>query len=154
MIKEEAAPLASASTLPRAQGMAAMGGIAGAMPGRISNGFGSPGGIGGPIARYEALAESSIAPDTHTASFDDFFEYRINQPVTIRKNESALVPILQVKIPAESVTLVSTNGAMISQRLRALWLTNNSGMTTRPRLLLDRRRRKLRRRRSARSHSS
>src|SRR5215472_2403079 len=86
------------------------------------------GGFGGPIANYQQQARASISPDTQTTNFDDFFEYRINQPITIRKNESALVPILQIRIPAESVTLVSAAGPSISQPLRALWLTNNSDL--------------------------
>ena len=148
MIKEEAPPLASPSRLPRSAGVAGMSGMAGGAPGGILGGGGmivgsgsgagigpgSGGNMGGgvyaaPPPSYEDSAIASIAPDTRTAGFDDFFEYRINQPVTIRKNESALVPILQVKIPAESVTLVSAAGASIAQPLRALWLTNNSGLT-------------------------
>jgi hypothetical protein len=70
-----------------------------------------------------------VIPDTHTAAFDDFFEYRINQPITIRKNESALVPILQAKVMADPVTLISYTAGRISQPLRALWVTNNSGLT-------------------------
>lgn len=112
------APMAAKSVRMRAMGVA--GGVTGGYAGLM----GPP-----PPAAYAELAQASIAPDTKTAGFDDFFEYRINQPVTIRKNESALVPILLVKIPAEAVTLVSANGATISQPLRALWLTNNSGMT-------------------------
>jgi hypothetical protein len=130
--------LASPAKMPRAQGMAAMSGMAAAAPGFAVGGIGSGNGgnIGGsvlhgqlPAAIYEDAARASIAPDTQAAGFDDFFEYQINQPITIRKNESALVPILQVNIPAESVTLVSAVRTSISQPLRALWLTNNSGLT-------------------------
>ncbi len=128
-LKDEEAPLAS----PRAQGMAAMsgmaggatGGVVGSLHGGYSKMLASP----APPPTYEESAVASLAPDTKSTGFDDFFEYQINQPVTIRKNESALVPILQVKIPAESVTLVSASGSSISQPLRALWLTNNSGLT-------------------------
>ena len=78
---------------------------------------------------YETAAASSIAPTTQTAAFDDFFAYNLTEPVTIRKNESALVPILQAKIPAESVTLISSNGNNTSQPLRALWITNTTNLT-------------------------
>jgi hypothetical protein len=101
--------------------------MAAASPGGIYHG------IGGPIAAaqpsYQDYAAATIAPDTHTAGFDDFFEYRINQPITIRKNESALVPILQAKVTADPVTLVSYITGRTSQPLRALWVTNNSGLT-------------------------
>jgi hypothetical protein len=144
--KIESAPLASATRM-RSQGMAAMSGMAGGAPGGIlggsANGMamgngsgigpGAGGNIGGGVFNggisYEDAASASLTPDTHTAAFDDFFEYRIAQPVTIRKNESALVPILQVKLPADSVTLVSYTNGRIAQPLRALWITNTSGLT-------------------------
>jgi hypothetical protein len=78
---------------------------------------------------YEQAATNSLATQTTTAAFDDFFAYNLTEPVTIRKNESALVPILQAKVPAELVTLVTSNGFATTQPLRALWLTNNSGLT-------------------------
>jgi hypothetical protein len=56
----------------------------------------------------------------------DLFEYKIKQPVTIRKNQSALVPILQARVDAEKVTLWSPREP---RPLRALWLTNSSGLT-------------------------
>jgi hypothetical protein len=55
----------------------------------------------------------------------DLFEYRLKDRVTIRKNESALVPIVQAEIAAEKVSL--WNAGLGSPRpLRALWLTNTS----------------------------
>jgi len=71
-------------------------------------------------------AASSIVPNTTTAKFDDYFAYNITEPVTIRKNESALVPILQTKIDAERVTLWSRQQPT---PLRALWITNTSKLT-------------------------
>ncbi len=56
-------------------------------------------------------------------SAGDFFEYKINQKITIGKNQSALVPILQAHIEAEKVTLWNENSAP----LRALWIKNTSG---------------------------
>ena len=56
-------------------------------------------------------------------SAGDFFEYKINQKITIGKNQSALVPILQAHIDAEKVTLWNENSAP----LRALWIRNTSG---------------------------
>jgi hypothetical protein len=54
------------------------------------------------------------------------FEYKLNQPVTIRKNESAMVPIMQANVEAERVTVVGDN---TPRPLRAIWLTNTSGLT-------------------------
>ncbi len=74
----------------------------------------------------ETRAANSIIPNTTTSAFDDFFEYKLSQPITIRKNESALVPILQTKIDAERVTLWSPAHPIA---LRALWITNTSDLT-------------------------
>jgi hypothetical protein len=56
-------------------------------------------------------------------SAGDFFEYKIKQRITIGKNQSALVPILQAHIEAEKVTLWNEGSAP----LRALWIKNTSG---------------------------
>ncbi|HUK31513.1 MAG TPA: carboxypeptidase regulatory-like domain-containing protein [Candidatus Acidoferrum sp.] len=55
----------------------------------------------------------------------DMFEYRARDRVTIRKNQSALVPIAQTEMEAEKVTL--WNASMGTARpLRALWVKNTS----------------------------
>jgi len=64
--------------------------------------------------------------DVTTNAFDDFFEYALTAPVTIHKNESAMVPILQQELPAEHVTLWS---AQEPTPLRAVWLENKSKLT-------------------------
>ena len=56
----------------------------------------------------------------------DQFEYRIGQPVTIRRNESALLPIIQAEVEGEKVSLY--NGTETNPRL-AFWLKNSSGLT-------------------------
>ena len=60
------------------------------------------------------------------AKFDDYFEYTVAQPVTIHKNESALVPVLQTNVQADRVTLYNAASPV---PLRALWLTNSSNLT-------------------------
>src|ERR1035438_2652882 len=84
--------------------------------------------LGGTIENelYQNLAASSVTPNTTTATFDDYFAYNLSEPITIRKNESSLVPILQTKIDAERVTLWSTRQPT---PLRALWITNTSNLT-------------------------
>jgi hypothetical protein len=77
-------------------------------------------------AEYQSLAAASLAPNATTASFDDYFAYNLSEPITIRKNESAMVPILQTKIDAERVTLWSQREPV---PLRALWITNTSDLT-------------------------
>ncbi len=64
--------------------------------------------------------------DVTTNAFDDFFEYALTAPVTIHKNESAMVPILQQELPAVHVTLWSEKEPT---PLRAVWLENKSKLT-------------------------
>ena len=75
---------------------------------------------------YQQLAAGSVAPNFSTSAFDDYFAYNLTDPITIRKNESALVPILQTKVNAERVTLWSQQQPV---PLRALWVTNTSDLT-------------------------
>lgn len=79
-----------------------------------------------PMVPYETVAAKSITPNTTTAAFDDFFAYNLTDPVTIPRNGSALVPILQTRIQSERVTLWSPSE---STPLRALWITNTSELT-------------------------
>ena len=58
----------------------------------------------------------------------DLFEYKLKERVTIRKNQSAMVPVVHTEIAAEKVSL--WNEAKGTARpLRALWLTNSSNLT-------------------------
>jgi hypothetical protein len=75
---------------------------------------------------YETKASESLVPNTTTAAFDDFFAYNLTDPVTIPRNGSALVPILQTRIQSERVTLWSPSEPI---PLRALWITNTSDLT-------------------------
>jgi hypothetical protein len=103
-------------------GLAGMAAIGPGSGGNIGAGYA----VGGPIANYAEAAQASIAPATTTSAFDDFFQYSLTDPITIRKNESALVPILQTRLPIERVTLWSPQQPVA---LRALWLTNSSNLT-------------------------
>jgi len=64
-------------------------------------------------------------PAAEAKAVGDFFEYDLKEKVTIGKNQSALVPILQSRIDAEKVTLWNQES---NEPLRALWLNNTSGM--------------------------
>jgi len=86
-------------------------------------GAGAGGGVGGGVYRpSDAIAEGDVS----TNAFDDFFEYALAAPVTIHKNESAMVPILQQELPAAHVTIWSESEPT---PLRAVWLDNNSKLT-------------------------
>jgi hypothetical protein len=58
----------------------------------------------------------------------DLFEYKLKDKVTLRKNQSALVPIAQTEIEAEKISLWrGTSGS--GRPLRGLWLKNTSPLT-------------------------
>jgi len=65
-------------------------------------------------------------PQAEAKGLGDNFEYKLKQKITIGKNQSALVPILQSKIEAEKVTLWTAGTDNV---LRALWIKNTSGLT-------------------------
>jgi hypothetical protein len=121
-------PLASPTRIAkRSRAMADMAaGAPGGVMGSMAMGMGAP---PPPPPSYEEEAQASFTPNTSTAGFDDYFSYNLAEPVTIKRNESALVPILQTKVEADRVTLVTSDGMQPSQPLRALWLTNTSRFT-------------------------
>jgi hypothetical protein len=98
---------------------------------------GSAGGTGGGTYRAGSgrvpLADSmSKSLDTfgrgvtRSQELGDLFEYKLQDRVTIHKNQSALVPILQARVDAEKVSV--WNPAE-NRALRALWVENTSGLT-------------------------
>jgi hypothetical protein len=108
-----------------------------AMPARTSGGAGGGSGVGGGIYRANAgnskkwldedvaYLESSTTT-AQTRDLGDLFEYKLQDRVTIRKNQSALVPILQARIDAEKVSVWNPSESSV---LRALWLDNTSALT-------------------------
>ena len=64
--------------------------------------------------------------EAESKDLGDYFEYNLKQKITIGKNQSALVPILQAHVEAEKVSLWNENSKEIR---RALWLKNSSGLT-------------------------
>jgi archaellum component FlaC len=120
-----------------------MGGVIGVASGApmaqkaIGSGSGGGMGTGGGIYRPSAgnskqwlnedldhlEAATTAAP---TRDLGDLFEYKLQDHVTIRKNQSALVPILQARIDAEKVSVWNPSQSSV---LRALWLDNTSALT-------------------------
>jgi len=108
----------------------------------VGVGSGSGGGIGGsasmgspmvtpPPPPSVANLEEARAMGEAAASgqeLGDLFEYKLKDRVTLKKNQSALVPIAQTEIEAEKVSLWSgTSGS--GRPLRGLWLKNTSPLT-------------------------
>jgi hypothetical protein len=98
------------------------------------------GGIGGNIySRLPSAAPTSIdraavaqglenlQSAAHGEDIGDLFEYRVDGTITIRKNQSALVPIVRAEVGVDRVSLWNEHNGV--RPLRALWLTNSSGLT-------------------------
>lgn len=106
----------------RAMAKAVGGGTGGGVFGNVP----VPYGTGGAPSIYSALGNASAA--AHGQELGDLFEYKLKDRVTIHKNESALVPIVQTHVKVEKVSL--WNAASGSPHpLRALWMTNSSPLT-------------------------
>jgi hypothetical protein len=120
------APLASPTMRP---GVA--GGVAGGVVGGLPMAPPPP-----PAASRYDKAESVEVSDVMRAQassasgreMGDLFEYRIKEPVTIRKNQSAMVPILNSEVAIEKVTVWNPSGRN-AVPLRGVWLTNSTGLT-------------------------
>jgi hypothetical protein len=104
-------------------GNAVGGGVAGgSINGRSAMGLAmlSPGVVEDSLAQANAAASGQ--------ELGDLFEYKLKDKVTLKKNQSALVPIAQTEIEAEKVSLWSgTSGS--GRPLRGLWLRNTSPLT-------------------------
>ena len=97
----------------------AMGGMA---QNRVRPGAG--GNVGGGVFRIEGQVQLAATAQ----SLGDLFEYKLKEPITILKNQSAMVPIVQSPLAAEKVSIWNeASGA--ANPLRGLWLTNSTGLT-------------------------
>ena len=141
---EEAAPLPP----PPMSSAGVIGGIAGgvpvnapkvAMPARISSSVGGGVGAGAGGGANKKFLEEDVGyivtdkereafGDTvgQTRELGDLFEYKLKDRITIRKNQSALVPILQSRIDAEKVSVWNPSDSNV---LHALWVDNTSDLT-------------------------
>jgi len=77
-----------------------------------------------PLFRQEP---SSITAPGAGQEIADLFEYNIAAPVTVRKDESAMMPFLQQKISARKLIIYSDSSQ--ANPLSAAELTNNTGKT-------------------------
>jgi hypothetical protein len=128
------------------------GGVAGGMMGGIGSGRGSGlgpgegGGVGGGVysvggsARAPANGPTTTLSDAITSEdsgvksaatgseVGDFFEYKIDRPVTVLRGQSVLIPILQTRMEAESVSIYNQS-ARADRPMSGLRLKNTSALT-------------------------
>jgi hypothetical protein len=123
LINTESATLSSGA---RSVGTgAALGRMPNAKKGSVAAGSG--GGFGGGSYSVEA-ARAGLEASARAQELGDLFEYKLKDPITIQKNRSALLPIVQSSIEAEKVSVWNERSALPRPQ-RALWLTNTSGLT-------------------------
>lgn len=108
---------------------------AGAAPGSEATfraGFagGTLAGLAAPPPPPPAAVEARMLAQPIAASgadLGDLFEYKLTDRVSLRRNQSALVPILQTTVTADRLSL--WNDATGARPRRAVWLRNTSALT-------------------------
>jgi hypothetical protein len=93
---------------------------------RAAGGGGRGSSGSGPSA--PASAVSSVQSQTRERQVGDLFEYGIEQPVTVHRNQSALVPILLKPFAGKSVLLYQKN-ARPENPIRCVEFENTTGLT-------------------------
>jgi len=86
--------------------------------------------------KFAAVAEmstmtasvSNVQVDTTTREAGELFEYKFGQPVTVKRNESAMLPFVQQEINARKL-LIYTENSSSQNPLNSAELTNSTGKT-------------------------
>lgn len=79
-------------------------------------------------AEERGYLTSSLAATAAGRELGDLFEYRIPNPVTIRKNESAMIPFLQQRVKGRKLLIFSEAQGSVHP-LAAVEVANSSGKT-------------------------
>ncbi len=83
--------------------------------------------VSGEVPLYASDVPSRLASTAAAAELGDLFEYRFPSTVTVRKNESAMLPFLQQEITARKLVVFREQGSV--HPLHSMELTNSSGKT-------------------------
>ncbi len=87
----------------------------------------SPRGAPAPMVSEEVL----LSPPAEGRQVGEQFEYRLPHPVTLARNQSAMLPIVHAEVEGEKVAIWNARSAEAHPRT-AVWLTNTSGLTLAP----------------------
>lgn len=121
-IQTSSAARASTGNAGRGSALGSGAALGGGTRGAAGVGGGYGGGVGGGVY-------STLPAVTATAQqLGDLFEYKIKDPVTLRKDQSALMPIVQSPVAVEKVSIWNEQSGQLRPQ-RALWLTNSSNLT-------------------------
>jgi hypothetical protein len=75
-----------------------------------------------------SMATSTLEVQTTAREAGELFEYKFGQPVTVKRNESAMLPFVQQPIEARKL-LIYTEGSNRENPLNSVELTNTTGKT-------------------------
>ncbi|HXN46811.1 MAG TPA: DUF4139 domain-containing protein [Bryobacteraceae bacterium] len=127
---------------------AVAGGVPGGTPGGVVGGILPPsGGVGGGtydanrLAARKTMAKLEVdqkkwqnetvayisTPEVQAAERGELFEYRFDNPISVRDGESAMLPFLQQKVTARKLLIFSTAASEFPRN--ATEITNNTGKT-------------------------
>jgi len=125
MEKFEDYAMAEIAAKPMAMKKRAIASTTGARPPPTPSGFG---GMQGIMSDTEVYDKVKSQVKTQTKDLGELFEYNISNPVTIKRKQSALVPILTESIKAKRILLYNKNEN--DQNPNAcLEITNNTNLT-------------------------
>jgi len=80
------------------------------------------------LSNLIAGRESGVQAEASGAEVGDLFEYHIDQPVTVPRDRSALIPILQTRMEGERVSIYNEK-SQAHRPMSGLLLKNNSPLT-------------------------
>jgi hypothetical protein len=81
-----------------------------------------------PISSLVAGGQSGVEAQTSASEVGDLFEYRIEQPVTVPRDRSALIPILQTRMEGERVSIFNEQSPS-NRPMSGMLLKNTSALT-------------------------
>lgn len=131
-------------TTSSSESVGVAGGVRGSVPGGVPGGI--PGGVAAGMGRGDSPApppfagpktslsdaitdeESGVETAATGNEIGDLFEYRIEQPVTVKRDRSALIPILQTQMEGERVSIYN-QAARQDRPMGGLRLKNTSSLT-------------------------
>lgn len=79
------------------------------------------------VAKPEAL-EQTMVVQTRTVQVGDLFQYVIDRPVSVKRNESALVPVLSARFLGKRVAVYNRE-IRDKNPMSAIWFENDTGLT-------------------------
>jgi archaellum component FlaC len=80
------------------------------------------------LSNMVAGGQSGVEAETTASEIGDLFEYRIDQPVTVQRDRSALIPILQTRMEGLRVSIFNEQGPA-HRPMSGMLLKNTSTLT-------------------------